>query len=84
MLNLKKWQTGRVLETFDTFGEPVPSFNVKGQNTVTSRTGGVITLFISTAVIFYAAIKFVHLYTRYNPMLSSYYQDVAADEILHL
>ena len=84
MLNRKKWQTGQVLQTFDAFGEPVPGFNVKGQNTVTSRTGGMITLLISIVVILYAAVKFVHLYTRHNPLLSSYYQDVTANEILDL
>ena len=84
MLNRKKWQTGQVLETFDAFGEPVPGFNVKGQNTVTSRTGGMITLLISSVVILYAAVKFIHLYTRHNPLLSSYYQDVTANEILNL
>ena len=84
MLNRKKWQTGKVLETFDAFGEPVPGFNVKGQNTVTSRTGGMITLLISIVVILYAAVKFIHLYTRHNPLLGSYYQDVPNDEILNL
>ena len=83
MLNRKKWQTGQVLQTFDAFGEPVPSFNVKGQNNVTSRTGGVITLLISTAVFWYAAVKFLHLYNRHNPLLSTYYQDVEANEILN-
>ena len=76
----EKWQTGRVLESFDSFGEPVPGFNVKGQDMVTTRSGGVVTLIIAVMVLLYAALKFTHLTTRYNPQMSSYLQDLEDDE----
>ena len=80
----EKWQSGRVLESFDSFGEAVPGFNVKGQDMVTTRVGGVVTVIIGVLVLIYASLKFTHLTTRYNPQMSSYFSDLKDDEVLDL
>ena len=80
----EKWQSGHVLQSFDTFGEPVPGFNVKGQDMVTTRIGGVVTVIIAFLVFLYASLKFTHLTTRYNPQMSSYFSDLEDDEVLDM
>ena len=82
--NRNKWQTGKVLESFDSFGEPVPGFNIKGQDSVKTRIGGVLTLIISATVLLYAVVKFTHLYTKHNPLFSSYLVDIDEKETLNL
>ena len=51
---------------------------------VTTRVGGMVTLIIAMTVLLYAAIKFTHLSSRYNPQMSSYLKDLEADETLDL
>ena len=64
-----------MLEHIDAFGLPLPTFNLKGKQIVHTRIGGVCTLIISIIVILYATIKFIHLQTKHNPGMSSYYKD---------
>ena len=73
-----------VLEHIDAFGLPLPTFNLKGRQMVHTRIGGVCTLIIATIVILYASVKFIHLQTRHNPGMSSYYLDTAPDFVLNL
>ena len=84
LLNRKKWLSGKVLQSFDSFGVPVPTFNIKGQDSVTTRTGGVVTILIVATVLLYATVKFNHLYTRHNPHLSSYFTDIAKTDSINL
>ena len=51
---------------------------------VTTRVGGMSTLLIAVVVLIYAALKFTHLTSRYNPQMSSYLKDVEEDETLNL
>ena len=62
----------------------MPSFNIKGQDSVKTRTGGVLTLVISATVLLYAVVKFTHLHTKHNPLFSSYLVDLNEKETLNL
>ena len=63
---------------------PVPTFNIKGQDRVTTRTGGVVTLLILATVLLYAVIKFNHLHTRHNPYMSSFLTDITKTDSINL
>ena len=73
-----------VLEHIDGFGLPLPTFNLKGKQMVHTRIGGVCTLLITTIVLLYATIKFIHLQTRHNPGMSAYFKDTAPDFVVNL
>ena len=49
---------GGFLEKFDVFGEPLPSFNIKGSEEVTSKAGGFATLIIFIVMLLFGAMKF--------------------------
>ena len=70
---------GSILESVDAFGTPLPTFNIKGRQAVHTRFGGFCTLIISTIIMLYASVKFIHLQTRHNPRLSMYYSNVPPD-----
>ena len=80
----QQWRAGGVLKNMDTFGEPLPVFNVNGKYTIQTRCGGLMTLLIIIVVLLYAVVKFEHLVSRYNPLMSSYQQDVEKSEKLNL
>ena len=62
--------TGEVFRRLDIFGQDLPTFNLKGKDKVLTRIGGVVTIIISITVLMYAGIKFQHLVTRDNPVMS--------------
>ena len=64
------WAAGQVLERIDSFGETLPVFNIKGKDKINTKTGGLVTLLITGVVLLFAAIKFSHLYTKFNPQMS--------------
>ena len=66
---------GSLLERMDAFGMPLPSFNLRGKEFIRTRLGGVCTLLILAIVLLYASVKFMHLQTRHNPTMSSYFKD---------
>ena len=80
----RKWLTGSFLEKFDNFGEPVPAFNVKGEDMHKTRIGGACSLVIGALVLLFASIKFTHLTSKYNPQMSSYLKDLEELETLKL
>ena len=63
----RKWFTGSFLQKFDTFGESVPGFNVRGDDEVKTRVGGCCSIIIAALVLLFATIKFSHLTSKYNP-----------------
>ena len=57
----------------DSFGEQLPSFNLKGKDSVNSVLGGIFSLALSLIIFMYGLLKFLHLLDRHNPNISSYY-----------
>ena len=46
-----RWNLGNRLRSLDSFGAPIPSFNVKGKSHATTRIGGFLTVFIFTLTL---------------------------------
>ena len=42
----------------DQFGQPLPTFNIRGSEIVNSRLGGVCTLILASVILAYALVKF--------------------------
>ena len=62
----------RTLDAIDLFPQGIPSFNIKGRDSVSSLSGGIFSLLIFAIMIFYSSVKFVHLISHHNPTVSSY------------
>ena len=73
-----------MLEEIDAFREPIPVFNIRGKTSVRTRAGGVLTILIATVVLMYAAVRFEHMISKYNPNINDYYVDVATGEEANL
>ena len=69
---IKGWEMGPLLEKADAFGEPLPTFNIKGSEQVNTRIGGIATIILFTIVLAFGAIKLEHLLEHKNPNLSAY------------
>ena len=59
-----------MLERIDVFGKPLPAFNLGGEDTVHTLTGGIFTFIIILILVTYGGLKFVHLIERHNPLVS--------------
>ena len=75
---------GSLLEKLDAFGEPLPTFNIRGNEQVTTRAGGIATLIIFVVLLVFGGLKFEQLLARKNPNLRSYTKDLDVDETLNL
>ena len=60
------------MQAMDMFGRPMPGFKVKGAKQVNSLLGSLCTLLILICVMMYASTKFVQLYSRHNPIISTH------------
>ena len=54
----------------DGFGQPLPTFNIKGETKVKTAQGGVVTALLCFMVLTYAILKFIQLTGRENPDIS--------------
>ena len=54
----------------DVYGQELPSLNLKGESTVTTISGGIITLLIMVLTITYASLKLVVLINKEDPKIS--------------
>ena len=68
---LSKWHLHELLRKFDTFGKPLPSFNLQGEQVVHTMTGGILTFVISVVLLIYAVIKLIQMVDQENPNISS-------------
>ena len=59
---------------FDMFGSPLPGFNLKGQKTMKTNLGALVSLFQITLVILFASVKFIELESRAGYDISSHDQ----------
>lgn len=57
--SLKGLKLHSMLERIDTFGEPLPGFNLKGKTTVHTRTGGLLTFFVTVVLLIYSTLKLI-------------------------
>ena len=67
--------TGEVFKKIDTFGYPLPNFNLKGNEKVTTIVGGFCTLIILLTVFMYGTLKFSNLITKPSPIINSYFAE---------
>ena len=67
------WATGEVFKRMDSFGEHLPSFNLRGKDSVNSVLGGIFSLALGLIIFMYGLLKFLHLIDRHNPNISAYY-----------
>ena len=66
------WHIKNVLRNFDSYGENVPSFNIKGAKSVNTLCGGIVSATIATLALLYATTKFIGLMEHSNPVLSEH------------
>ena len=67
------WQTLRLdnfLYKVDIFGKAIPTFNMSGMDKVHTMTGGILTCLTVIVILGYAVIKFDHLISKHNPLIS--------------
>ena len=57
---------------FDQFGQPIPSFNLKGQETIKTGLGAFLTLMMTILVLGYAIIKINHLVIHHSPNIATF------------
>ena len=67
--------TGEVFKKIDAFGSPLPSFNFKGNEKVTTIVGGFCTLILYSTIFMYGTLKFSNLFTKPSPIINSYYAE---------
>ena len=68
----RRWSSQTMLGMIDLFQQPLPAFNYRGQTTVASWPGGLVSFIIAIVMMIYGAIKLVQLLNRANPNVSSY------------
>ena len=80
------WKIGSFLERNDLFGEPLPAFNIKGETTVNTVTGGILSVILVVILLAYGGLKFLHLYDKHNPQISEVTEKGVLDssEIMNL
>ena len=59
-----------VLRRIDRFGEPIPAFNVKGKNKVTTAVGGIMTLLVMFFTLSYLISKINSILEKKNPIMN--------------
>ena len=63
------------MKRFDIFGQPLPSFNIKGEDVIRTKIGAAVSMMVLVIVLYYGAIKSFHLVTKHNPIIASYVED---------
>jgi len=58
------------LKQLDLFEVPLPAFNLRGQESIRTSAGGIVSLVIMLVTFMFASIKMMHLLSRYNPNVS--------------
>ena len=59
-------------KVFDFYGAPLPSFNIKGEDSIKSNCGGCVSLVIMYVTFIFAILKLQHLLDRHNPIINSF------------
>lgn len=74
------------MKKFDMFGAPVPTFNMNGDERVSSHAGGCVSLLIFAVTTSFAIMKLADMLQRQNPAVTQFVQQDAfsADEVYDL
>ena len=59
-----------VLRRIDRFGEPIPAFNIKGKDKVTTAVGGIMTLTVMFFTLSYLITKINSIVEKKNPIMN--------------
>ena len=70
MFRESPWHFTNFLHRIDKFGQPIPGFNIKGQNEVKTAIGGIMTAIIVSITLGYFATKFNGLLNGDNPIIN--------------
>ena len=62
---------GNFFDRNDTFSVQVPAFNMEGENVIGTLTGFILTVFFFLVILSYGVFKFIHLYTKKNPLITT-------------
>ena len=81
---MKDLRVGSLFERMDLFRRPLPSFNVKGRDTVPSCAGGCVSLAAMAVLLVYALMKLQDFLTRNSPTVTSYVDRYSIDSDEHL
>ena len=68
-----------MLKKFDLFAAPLPGFNIAGETTVKSNTGGFVSISILSVTLLFALLKLEDLLTKHNPLISTFVEKDAYD-----
>ena len=78
------WTAQNVLEEIDAFKDPIPTFNIRGKTSVSTKAGGLLTICITTVVLMFAIIRGDHMISKYNPNIQDYQVDIGKDQQANL
>ena len=67
---VQSWHLHNLLRSVDIFGKPLPAFNLKGNSTIHTMTGGVVTFCIIVIILVYSSMKLIQLFDRHTPTVS--------------
>jgi len=70
----------KMLLGLDLFSSPLPAFNIRGEDSVRTYTGGCLSLIIMYIAFLFATLKMDHLLSKYNPSVNDYVEMEALDE----
>ena len=59
-----------VLRRIDRFGEPIPAFNIKGKDKVTTAVGGIMSLIVIFITLSYLTTKLNSIVEKKNPIIN--------------
>ena len=65
------------LDAIDCFKKPMPTFNMRGRESIPSYAGCLLSFAIACIMVVYASIKFSHLMTKHNPSIASFTEEDA-------
>ena len=67
----------------DMFATPLPIFNLRGQETVQTVCGSILSIMILYVTLIFAALKFMHLMARHNPGVNEYVEYDAFNDLTY-
>lgn len=60
------------MRMFDMFGQPLPTFNVRGEEFLKTKFGAFVTMLLITSIMIYGMLKFIQMESRANANISEY------------
>ena len=64
------WHIYNFLRGVDMFGQEVPGFRIKGQRSVNTVLGGILSSIVILITLLFAGLKMVQLVNKNNPVMS--------------